>query len=317
MNHSTIRIAEILCPTDFSVFSSRALRHAIVLARRFHARVTVAHVLPLLPDVGAPLASRGLPSPELRAGAERELREFLDAADTSGVELRTRLLDGDPWREILALARELPADLAVLGTHGTSGFERLVLGSVTSRLLGRLPCPVITVSHEEGRTWESPGLVQRILCATDFSPAAVRAGALAVDLAQNLGAQLTLMHVIEALPDLDRPGHTPLPEQAAYRKALEEDARTRLGAALPDSVVSGAKVDRRVAVGRAAAAILEASVATQADLIVLGTHGGGMLDRLLFGSTSERVVRGASCPVLSVSSQGPLRMLASETDAVA
>jgi len=309
MNLSSLHIEQILCPTDFSIFSSRALRHAIALAQQFRARLKVVYVLPLMPNVGgspfvpAPIFA----TPEERQYAEEEIRRFVEPARGSGIKVETEVREGQAWREILAVAEEMPADLVTMGTHGRSGFERFFLGSVTEKLLGRLPCPILTVCHEEGRTWEAPGLVRRILCATDFSAAAADALTLTLSLAETSGAPVTLLHVIDGLPTSDGGVYYAVPEIKPLRKALEEHAWQHLHAAVPEELPPGVQVEKRLAQGRAHEEILKFAAEQKADLIVLGTRGHGPLGRLLFGSTSARVVREASCPVLTVPPFGSFR----------
>jgi nucleotide-binding universal stress UspA family protein len=252
------------------------------------------------------------PSPEQRLEAKAEIAHFIEAAAGSGVEVTTEIRDGEPWREILLLARELPADLVALGTHGRSGFERFALGSVTEKLLGHLPCPILTVCHEEGRTWDAPGLVSRILCATDFSEPSREATAMALAFAEKGRSEVTLLHVIDALPDAEEHVYYAVPEIAPLRKALEEQARPRLQAAIPEILSSGIKVETRLATGRAHEKVLEIAAELRPDLIVLGTRGHGPLGRILFGSTSHRVVRAATCPVVTVPPLGATRLLVSD-----
>jgi nucleotide-binding universal stress UspA family protein len=298
----SLQIGHILCPTDFSVFSSRAFRHALGFAHQFRARVKVVHVLPHPANTGGSefLSLRLSPSPEQRERAEADMREFVELALGSGVDVTTEIRDGQPWREVLAAARELPADLVALGTHGRSGFERFLLGSVTEKLLALLPCPTLTVCHEERRTWEKPSLVKRLLCATDFSPAAVGAVAMALTLAEKTRAEVTLVQVIDGLPERGEHIHYAVPEIAPLRKVLEEEAAPRLRAAAPDFLPNGLKVAKRMVTGRAHEKILEIAAEERADLIVLGARGHGLLGRLLFGSTSGCVVREATCPVVTV-----------------
>ena len=296
------QIGHVLCPTDFSVFSSRAFRHALGFAHQFRARVKVVHVLPHPANTGSSefLSLRIAPSQEQRQQAEADMKEFVELAVGSGVDVTTEIRDGQPWREILAAARELPADLVALGTHGRSGFERFLLGSVTEKLLAILPCPTLTVCHEEQRTWEKPSLVKRLLCATDFSPAAAGAVAMALTLAEKTRAEVTLVHVIDALPEAGGHLNYAVPEIAPLRKVLEEVAAPRLQAAAPEFLPNGLKVEKRMVIGRAHEKILEIADEESADLIVLGSRGHGLLGRLLFGSISGCVVREAKCPVLTV-----------------
>jgi nucleotide-binding universal stress UspA family protein len=304
---ASLPIEKILCPTDFSVFSSRSLRHAVSLARQFGAGLKVAHVIPGM----SPHAAPGLhptfitTDPRTRELAETELKSFVAPAVEARIPVETEVREGDAWRAILAMAQELPADLVVMGTHGRGGFERLVLGSVAEKLLHRLPCPILTVCHEEGKTWEAPGLVQRILCATDLSTSSANTVAAALSLAAKNQARATLLHVIEELPLM---GETAFfAEGAAYRKQLERKAAQDLHEAAQKAEAQfGVEVDEWVGSGPAHKEILRMATEERADLIVLGP-GHGALDHFLFGSHAQQVVRQATCPVLIVRPRAPRR----------
>lgn len=303
MTHKPIEIDRILCPTDFSVFSARALRHAIALAQRFEARLTVVHVIPpVLSYGGVPPYSPALAvvSPPLRKQVEEELRTFVEPAVAAHVPTQVDVREGDPWREIERAAEELPADFVVMGTHGYGGFEHLLLGSVAEKLLRRLPCPVLTVCHEEGRTWEAPGLVRRILCATDLSESSPATIAFALALAEKHQAAITLLHVIDSLPDPTEHVYMAVPEIGALRHDLEQRAREQLHQAVSDEVRAGGAITECVTLGRAYKEILRVAAEQKADLIVMGTRGHGPLGRMIFGSTSHHVVRAASCPVVTM-----------------
>ncbi len=125
-------IDRILCPTDFSLFSSQALRHALALARAFHARLKVVHViLDSIPGVEAVYGGvPWLPTAADRQRVDEEMHRFLEPAREARVDHETEVREGEPWREIVDAAREMEADLVVMGTHGRGGFEHLVLGSV-------------------------------------------------------------------------------------------------------------------------------------------------------------------------------------------
>src|SRR5262245_58717603 len=145
-----IRIRRILCPTDFSEYARRALHQAVPVAQWYEASLTALHVLPAaLPVDGvfpfplAPIVHEGV-----RARVDRELEEFVAPARAAGIPAETAVREGTPVAEILNLARRLPADLLVMGTHGQGGLERLVLGSVTESVLRRAPCPVLTGARE-------------------------------------------------------------------------------------------------------------------------------------------------------------------------
>src|SRR5262245_53098426 len=169
MAPSRIQIERVLCPVDFSDFSARALARACDVAAWFDARVTVVHVCPNLIPGGLETPRFPVPAETMRAGREQsreELARFTEPFLTREVPLVTEVWEGEAWRAILEEAASLPADLVVMGTHGRTGFEHLLLGSVTEKVLRRAGCPVLVVGAEGSAS--VPGLFRRILCAVDL-----------------------------------------------------------------------------------------------------------------------------------------------------
>jgi nucleotide-binding universal stress UspA family protein len=238
-------------------------------------------------------------NPELKKRIEVDLQEFVDAALIPGVKAKIEIVEGLPWREIREAASSLPADLLVMGTHGRSGFERFMLGSVTERVLHSVNCPVLTVCHEEGRTWEAPGLLSHILCATDLTGASDQTIAFALSLAAENQSKVTFLHVVESVPRPTAGGYPPLLEIGPLTRDLKALATGQLGAAISDDARNWCELKERVEVGRASDWILQIAAEQQADVIVMGSRAHGF-GSALFGSTSQHVVRAATCPVLTV-----------------
>lgn len=295
-------IERIVCPTDFSEFSARALRHAIALARVFKARLKVVHVVPRMFGKGVSLdgAAPWLEASELRDHAEGDLKKFLAPVRRARLNHEVEVREGDTWREVLDAAIEMPADFAVMGTHGRSGLDHYFLGSVAETLVRKLPCPVMTVGHEEGRTWEAPGLVSRILCATDFSGPSAAALAMAVSIAEALRADITLLHAIESLPDFSDPENLALIEVRPVREDLEQSARASLEKLAAKARSSRVNVDAKITFGSAHKDILKVAAEDRADLIIIGAQGHGFIEHLLAGSNAQHVIRHATCPVVTV-----------------
>ena len=200
-----IDMKRILCPVDFSEFSLRALERAAPLADWFDAEVVALHVIPFLtpPGPGLPYFPAPLQTTkEQEAQAERDLKDLVAPFVAEGVDVKTRVRRGDAWREILAEAEGLSADLVVMGTHGRSGFEHLLLGSVTEKVVRRATCPVLTVSNLPAPPRVGP-LFRRVLCAADLTEASAHTIDFALALAEENQADVTLLHVIE---ELARPG---------------------------------------------------------------------------------------------------------------
>jgi nucleotide-binding universal stress UspA family protein len=149
-----------------------------------------------------------------------------------------------------------------------------------------------------------PLLFKRIVCAIDFSDCSMHALNYAMSLAQEADAHLTVVHVIELPPDVSREVHeTVLAGPRSLREYIalaEEDRRARLKDAIPDTVRAYCAVDTVLPTGKPYLEILRVAQEQKADLIVVGIHGRGPVDRLLFGSTAHHLVRQASCPVLTL-----------------
>jgi len=287
-----MNIKRILCPTDFSDFSAHALEHAATLAGYYTSTITVLHVFDAIePSVDLALLER------LR---EATVRAAEPAADKS-VEVDVRVEVGSPVRQILECASSLPADLIVIGTHGAGGFEHLVLGSVTEKVLRQAPCPVLTVPPPaEGVHPEGSVLFRRIVCPVDFSPASLAALAHALKLAEESCAEIDVLHVIEWLAEEDPTAHIAGFDVPEFRRQLQLDAEARLRTLIPGEVRDWCKPREQVTGGRPWREILRVAEERKAELVVMGVRGRNPIDLALFGSTTHHVVRGARCPVLVV-----------------
>jgi nucleotide-binding universal stress UspA family protein len=315
-----IQIDRILCPVDFSVFSTRALRHATALARRFRARLVVLHVVPQwqpYANMPAYLPAPVLANPVLCEQVNRDLSAFVADAVADGVPVELVVREADPWREILSVADEKGVDLVVMGTHGRGGFEQLLMGSVAEKVLNRASCPVVTVCHEEGRTWEAPGLVRNILCATDLSPASAPTVRYALSLAAEFQCTVVLLHVLDGLTNLDNPAYAHLAPAVTVLSQHEAVARHQLREAVDADARAWCTVEERIVPGRPYEEILRVAAQVAADVIVMGGHRHPSLASRVLGSTSRSVVRAASCPVLTVRGLANAGALALQEDALA
>jgi nucleotide-binding universal stress UspA family protein len=206
---------------------------------------------------------------------------------------------GDPQATIIDHAISKKADLIVMGTHGRRGFKRLLLGSVTEAVLREAPCPVLTVPPHASPGISEAVTFKRILCPIDFSPSALQALGFALDLARQADGLIRLLHVIEWLPEEEprTSAHFNIPE---YRRYMAQDAQERLRTLVAEESRTWVEIDDVVVFGRAHREILRAAETKSADLIVMGAQGRGGIGLALFGSTTQQVVRGAMCPVLTV-----------------
>jgi nucleotide-binding universal stress UspA family protein len=292
-----IRIEHVLCPVDFSEFSSRALHHAGALAYKYGARLTTLHVVPNRPVTDLPLSP--LTHDERRQLIDR-MRGFAVGLPPDMV-VDIRICEAPVVsREILDQAKALSADLLVIGSHGRSGFERLLLGSVTEKVMRCAPCPTVVVPRRaENVIADGPVRFRSILCSVDFSPASTRALRYARGMVDADGAQIILLHVIELPAELRANSLVEGFDVAQIRAAADADCLSRLQQLAPE-IQPCCTVKTLVREGAAYREILRVARERSADLIVMGVQGRGAMDLLAFGSNTERVSRAATQPVLIV-----------------
>jgi nucleotide-binding universal stress UspA family protein len=296
-----IKLTRILCPVDFSDFSSHALDHALGIALWYGASVTALYVLPpvgsLIPSGDPGLYPGFVFTPEDLQQLKTQLETFV-AERHGGVPTESVVLEGSVSGLIAQTARELPADLLVMGTHGRSGFDRLVLGSVTEKMLRKAPCPLLTVPRRASGAVARPTLFRRILCGVDFSTASFRALRYAESLAEESDAHLRIIHVLEPA-SMFEPVVMGGPGAPALNPNAVAAAREHLRGLISKEARVYSHVTETVTVGKAYREILREATEDRAELIVIGAHGG-WAGPGAFGSTTNHVVRDATCPVLSV-----------------
>lgn len=296
-----IEISRILCPVDLSDASRRALDHAVAIARWYGASITVLRVIPMAVPVVS-YAGALYPEPMVTSAPDLDVIRVATAAfagrEQGGPLMETIVAEGDAASQIVEHARNLDTGLIVMGTHGLRGFDRLMTGSVTERVLRTTRCPVLTVPPSAPDAVPSaPGLFKRIVCGVDFSPASIRALAFAASVAGEADAHLTAVHVIEHSPVWPLPAARR--DAESLRQAIESTARTHLTDAISREVRAFAEVEEIVVTGKAYRALLDIAARQHADLIVLGAHGG-LAGSLAFGSTTHHIVRDAACPVVTL-----------------
>jgi nucleotide-binding universal stress UspA family protein len=293
-----ISIERILCPIDFSDISRHALVHAAAIARWYEARLTVLYVFPNLPTFDVPPL---ILEENERAKLMARMRQFA-AVVPAEVPVECHVEEAGLVHDaIVAQVDATQADMLVLSTHGRSGFQRLFLGSVTEKVIRKAKRPTLIVPpRAPDIALNSPVQFHRILCPIDFSDSSLGALAYAINLAEEADGQLTVLHVLEVPPALTQEPFIVGDEFSRAREAAAKDARKKLQNLIPEEARTYCTVDTTVVEGRAYPEILRQAAEKKTDLIVMGVHGRGVLDLLLFGSTTHHVVRASSCPVLIV-----------------
>jgi nucleotide-binding universal stress UspA family protein len=285
-------IAKILLPIDFSERANQAVRFAVPVAERFNSEIILLHVLPPYREFGAIEMASAMTDilADRRRDAEQRIAGFL-REELAPHRVRRLLLDGDPAREIVDCARREEAGLIVMPTHGYGPFRRMLLGSVTAKVLHDADCPVWTTAHAEAPP-SGEAALKRILCAIDLLPSGARALKWSAQLAAEFGAQLTLVHALAEL-DPRTEGYHFSPE---WRKFLVDNAETEI-AALQQK--AGTQAEVVLTMGPAAEMICEEARKAEADLLVIGRAAdAGILGRLT--SQAYSIIRQSPCPVVSV-----------------
>lgn len=290
----------IVCATDFSSVGDAAVRRAALAAARYGAQLAIVHVVPssLWDDAGewlADLAGVGSLDPErARADALLRLQRVADeaAADTGpGCAVDVRY--GRPAAQIAAAARELGADLLVVGAHGEHPLRDLLMGSTTHKLLRIAPCPVLVVKRPP------PFDYRTVLLPTDFSAPAARAAAAARALLPT--AVFHLVHAFELPYDgLMRYAGVDEDTAARYLSAAECALGAKLAQLAQQEGASPGRTFTHVRHGYAPTRIREWIVELAVDLVAIAAHGRSELETAFLGSVSARVVQEAPCDVLLV-----------------
>jgi nucleotide-binding universal stress UspA family protein len=291
-----LKLERILCPLDFSEFSTRAFEYAQSLARRYKSKLLIEHVLHLTfsayPSyVNAEAIDKV--SQGLSAFAREQLKDFVRKHRGEGIEIESFVDEGDVMDTILAFAQTRGVDLIVMGTHGRHGLDHILLGSVTEKVLRKARCPVLAVrkpAHEfvaQGDSVE-PVHLRKILFGVDFSTYSERALLYALSLAEEYKAELTLLHVMEDFP-----------LQKDLTTVTSEVVQQLVGL-LPPSARNSNLLKPRLRVGKPYEEIIRSALEADTDLIILGVRGRNALDLAIFGSTTYRVIQKGPCPVLTV-----------------
>lgn len=290
-----MNLKKILLPIDFSPGSVTAAKQAGVLARHFHSEVTMLHVNDMImqtrrPELGGGLSGWEVPFAEYEAACRERLDGF-GLSELEGVPVRRLLCIGDPARVIVARAEADDVNLILMPTRGHGTFRRLLLGSVTAKVLHDANCPVWTGAHFEdtpASEWNKSG---HVLCAVDFSPQSAKVVRYAADFAAEFGSKLTVAHAVTKTP----------PELAErYTMSWHDEARwgtdERLHCLIRELCVPA---DVLVVNGDAPMALAEAVRINGASLLVIGRCGA----RGAFGRLSSRaygIICHAPCPVVSI-----------------
>jgi nucleotide-binding universal stress UspA family protein len=288
-----VALRNILFLTDFSEPSEVALPFATAIARKYGAKIHALHVLIPDPYVYATPISVGFVKEAEEESAKAEMQRV--ESRLAGVPYETILEWGvEVWPTIDQTIKDRDIDLIVIGTHGRTGAQKFLLGSVAEEIFRRSPVPVLTIGPNIRVGLHSGARLHKILFATDFSPEASAAAPFAVSLAKENRARLLLLHVIPQRESREDQQQVDLSVAEALHQLYEVVPKNAELDTPPEVVVE---------YGDTAARILEAAEQRGADLIVLGVRdAAGRLGAAthLERATAHKVVAHAACPVLAV-----------------
>jgi len=287
-----MQVKTVLCPVDFSPISLRNLRMAVEVCKRVGARLVIHHNLDVRPPGFMAVTWMWSEDKEAReeekaAAVPSRLQELFDRIP-EGLDYEAKVTRGPLEETLLFVARGLPADLIVMGSHGKSSARH---DSLTERIIINAPCSVLTIGEsyvpeavfdaEDGE----PAERMTMLVPVDFTPQGLGVLGFAFDLAADMPHIMEVLHVIPEAGTGD----------AAHEEREVKAARDRLLALVPDSVAD--RVSIRVKIGGPAETTLETAKEVDALCVIMGAHGKGMVKRFLFGTKTMTILHGAGCPV--------------------
>ena len=269
----TARMEKLMVATDGSDYSESAIREAINLAKVCSSKLFVVSIVTTNLEFETVV-------PQVMEKDEKEAREHLKSvksrAAKEGIDCDVIVrLSENPFQDIIALAEKNKVNMIIVGTHGRTGLKRLMMGSVTAKVIGHSPCNVLVVPlHAKVEC-------RNILLATDGSKYSDAAASEAIGIAKKCGSSLFVVSVASA--------DTKVASAAGNVKKVTGIAE-RENIHMEGIAVKGEPYE----------AIIETSKQKHADLIIMGGHGRTGLERLLMGSVTERVIGHSEVAVLVV-----------------
>ena len=295
-----VEFRKIVCATDLSELSNQAIDYGISLADRFESELVLCHVIDL-PVVSVHGAAYVYPHDYVEGLKEDATQNLNKLMKDQQLNWKPVVTAGPAASTLCELAITERADLFIAATHGRSGIKRWILGSVTERLIRTVPCPLMSITPFAGKPADDlskPRVFGNILVGCDFSADSESALECALSMAQEYQARLHLVHVIEPVAYREvllSPGI-----MNEVRVNLNKKLTEQLQSLVPEEVDNWCVITTNCLAGKPYEELIKYATIHAIDLIVLGIRGRGLVDTMLLGSTVDRVVRKAGCPVLAV-----------------
>jgi nucleotide-binding universal stress UspA family protein len=282
----------VLFPVDFSARNAAIVPSVRAMVQRFGSELTVLHVVDLPSGIGiAPPEAAAwatlIGADRLRENGKIALERFI-AREFPGMRVKGDLGEGDAAATIVDYARDSAAELIMMPTSGLGSFRRLLLGSVTAKVLHDTTVPVWTGVHAEEIAAHTPDRWKRILCALDDDPRDLPVLQWAAGFASEQKLELRLVHAVQGPEECE--------DNPSFREFLFDAARERIGAM---QAKAGTNFEVCLQLGKAGRVVHQAAMGHSADIVVIGR---GVLHKA-FGrlrSVAYEIIREAPCPVISV-----------------
>lgn len=278
----------ILVGFDDSLYSKAALIEASNWIKRHGGKLIMAHAVYFDTEEFG-IAPEQLEK-RLKVGEKACVQTKEMLTSEFGIEVQSLLCEGDPPTVIVDIAREKKADLIVLGTYGRKGINRLLMGSVTSQVIVNSHADVLIVKKH---CTECTGVYSSVLVPFEASESGKKALTRACSLAKIDGAEVTVLYVIPRYEEMIGFFKTD-----SIKRSLLKEAQKITDGAKDLAFSQGVSVKTMIEEGQAAEKIIEAAKNNKNDLIVMGSHGYRGVNRAIMGSTAERVIIHAGCPIL-------------------
>ncbi len=289
----------VLIPTDGSDHSVRAAEHGHFLAQLFDATVHVINVVDIQGAAGMFDAGGIVQSINDQLIAEGETAiEAVEAVVGERDSVTTAVVKGEPSETILEYADDHDVDVITMGTHGRTGLNRYIAGSVTERVVRLADVPVLTVRATDQSQFV--GEYDEVLIPTDGSEPAATAIDHGLAIAQKTAARIHAVNIVDVGDVAASPNYTPPTEVIEHLESEGEAATDRIAT---HARARGLDAITEVREGFPASDLLDYADEHDIDLITMGTTGRTGLNRYLLGSTTERIIRHAEMPVLAVNAR--------------
>lgn len=277
---------------DESESSRAALKEASLRVKNLNGKLYLVHAVYFDQEEFAILPSQMEKRFEAGTHVCRQIKQELSEQYALNGSVESFVCEGEPADVLIDIAQGKHADLIALGTYGRRGLKRLLMGSVTAQVILNAPCDVLVVKRPCS---ECTGSYLSVLVPFDGSDFSRRALTRAAEMARSDGSRITVLYVIPRYEEMVEFYRTD-----AIKRSLHAEAEKVIGEARNIAASAGITIGTDIRDGQAADEIVKTAEKLENDLIVMGTYGWRGMSKAIMGSTTNRVITDAKCPILVV-----------------